>query len=288
MIEQILGVCLPSTSNMAGVQYLGVAGGSSSCFDAIKRLVQYGDDIRHAILLTAEQRHSFLLVVNGDEEMAVKVGFSSGYRGEGPKTLADTLSLLQSHGVELDEIDVPADLLDRLDASALTQKDMVLIRATPPIRPQRFYDYIDIKPQAHAVGTIWQRFNPVMPWALLDSRLSDLALKFFVSPADVLLQGFRRLEDIFRERLGVTESGCKLFSLAFNGDNSLLTWPGIEKSEQVGRCNLFTGGFMAFRNPRAHREIEDNAKVLLSEFLLLNQLYILESTAVAREAKAVY
>nr|WP_294863340.1 TIGR02391 family protein [uncultured Pseudogulbenkiania sp.] len=284
MIEQFLGIRLPGTDDVTSIQYLGMAGISSSCFDAIKRLVQYGDDIHQAIILTARQRHAFLLTVNCDELMVVKGGFSSGYRGEGPSTLADALLLLRTHGVELDEVEVPVGLLDRLDASALSKKDMALICTASPVRPQRFHDYIyDIKSLECSGVAVWQRLHPTIPWALLDPRLSDLALRFFTSPSDVLLQGFRRLEDIFRARLETKESGYKLFSQAFHGDDSHLTWPGIEKSEQVGRCNLFTGAFMAFRNPRAHREIEDNIKMLLSEFLLLNQLYALESKAVERD-----
>ena len=51
----------------------------------------------------------------------------------------------------------------------------------------------------------------------------------------------------------------------------------MDKSEKVGRINLFTGTYMAYRNARAHKE---NPKTeLLAEFLLLNQLYLLESEA---------
>jgi hypothetical protein len=37
---------------------------------------------------------------------------------------------------------------------------------------------------------------------------------------------------------------------------------------------------MAHRNPRAHREIREDPIALLSEFLLLNHLFNLESSAV--------
>lgn len=39
---------------------------------------------------------------------------------------------------------------------------------------------------------------------------------------------------------------------------------------------------MAHRNPRAHKEMEDQALSLLSEFLLLNHLFLLESRAVEK------
>jgi hypothetical protein len=62
----------------------------------------------------------------------------------------------------------------------------------------------------------------------------------------------------------------------------MLTWPVNDDGEKNGRANLFTGTFMAYRNPRAHRE--HSSEELLAEFLLLNQLYRLEFEAVAVSA----
>ena len=42
----------------------------------------------------------------GGEVVAVKTGFSSGYPGEGPRGLAEVLSLLQAVGAELDEWEI--------------------------------------------------------------------------------------------------------------------------------------------------------------------------------------
>ena len=56
-----------------------------------------------------------------------------------------------------------------------------------------------------------------------------------------------------------------------------------DKSERVGRANLFAAIYMAYRNPRAHQE---NPKAeLLEEFLLLNHLYRLERAAVKADSE---
>jgi hypothetical protein len=53
-------------------------------------------------------------------------------------------------------------------------------------------------------------------------------------------------------------------------------------SEQIGRTNLFTGAYMAFRNRRAHQEPDPNNTDALQEFLLINHLYNLEQQAVLK------
>jgi hypothetical protein len=61
----------------------------------------------------------------------------------------------------------------------------------------------------------------------------------------------------------------------------VLRWKKIEESERVGRVNLFTGAYMAHRNPRAYGEPKykyHDARVL-DEFLLLNHLYLFEREA---------
>ena len=42
--------------------------------------------------------------------------------------------------------------------------------------------------------------------------------------------------------------------------------------------------FLAYRNPRAHREILSDPREAVREFMLINQLYLLEATAEARIA----
>jgi hypothetical protein len=105
-----------------------------------------------------------------------------------------------------------------------------------------------------------------MPFAIIDSRIADLAISFWNDLDDRLLKAYRRLEDIVRKRAGVQEHGTKLFSQAFIGNNAKLTWQNIDETEKVGRGTLFTAAYMAHRNPRAHRELKSYQDAQLSEF----------------------
>jgi hypothetical protein len=119
-----------------------------------------------------------------------------------------------------------------------------------------------------------------VPFALIDARIMDLALDFWNSPDNNLLVGYRRLEDIVRERAAIGQHGAKLFSQAFSPGDGVLTWEGVDEGERVGRMQLFTGTFCGHRNRRAHRELRAHSAELLGEFLLLNHLYGLERDAV--------
>jgi hypothetical protein len=73
--------------------------------------------------------------------------------------------------------------------------------------------------------------------------------------------------------------GSNLFEKAFRSGRPkpLLHWNKLDTGERQGRVNLFTGAYMAHRNPRGHREFGGSrARVDLTEFLLLNHLYQLE------------
>lgn len=268
-------------NSLASIQYAGLPGISEACVQAIQRMLQYNDHISSGKLLTNNHDHGLLLVVDEYDKVAVKSGFASGYGGEGPRALARALQLLLEHGVDIEEVDVDRAVLDRLDASCLTARDLEAIDTAQPVRPMRIYDYIyDATGSAKSLGMHWSKFPAVLPFSIIDRRIADLALRFLEVPNDALLQGFRRLEDIVRQRTESQEHGAKLFSQAFQGDGAKLSWQGVQPSELVGRVNLFTGAYMAHRNPRAHREMSEDMMASLSEFLLLNHLFKLESDAV--------
>lgn len=271
-----------AASKLAGIQYVGLPGISHSCVHAIQRMLQYGDDIATAKLLTCRNRHCLLLVVDEHDEVAVKSGFASGYSGEGPRALARALRLLLQHDVDVEEIEVEGAVLDRLDASSLTRRDLLAIRAARAVRPTRIYDYTDVgRESVNSLGEDWDRFPLILPLSIIDTRIADLAIRFQEAPNDTLLQGFRRLEDVVRRRTESRESGAKLFSQAFMGDAPKLTWEEVQAAEAIGRGKLFTGTFMAHRNPRAHSELREDMASLLSEFIVLNHLFRLEASAVA-------
>lgn len=278
-------------AELAGIQYMGLAGFSASCAKAIQRLVASGEKVSRALLLSSVGYHAFLLNMGDDEceeWVAIKAGFSSGYSGEGPRTLSETLALLEAFDVFVEEVAVDPSVLQRIDQSALTSKDLELVTRANPIRPRRWADYIyevdfGYANRARAIG----RLEPEMPWGLLDERLYDLARSFESNPDHALMAGFRRLEETVRTRLGDKQREAldsRVFSIAFMGDTPVLDWKDLPKPERIARGNLFINAYGAFRNPRAHRERDEDSRLQLSEFLTLNMLFQLESEAVPYEA----
>jgi hypothetical protein len=269
----------------AGIEYVGISGISKDCQDAVLRFIQFGTRITHVRILSAKNRHCLLLTLEGGDQVAVKSGFATGYGGEGPRRFSYVLQVLNSHGAEIFEHDVPRLLLDKIDDSALTRSDLKRVKKMRHVLPSRWYDYVSERDFERArEGTLWrEEFPPVIPFALIDARIMDLALDFWNSPDNGLLVAYRRLEDIVRERTGIKHYGTKLFSQAFNSGDGVLTWEHVDDGERTGRVQLFIGTYSAHRNRRAHKELQTHSGELLAEFLLLNHLYCLERDAIERE-----
>lgn len=273
------------SSGPAGIQYGGQEGVTRDCIDAVARLLQSRTPIAHVRILSYRNQHGFLLKVDDGELLGVKAGFASGYSGEGAKGLSYILTLLEAHEVPVDEVDVSIGVLQRLNASALTANDLKQIQEGRPIHPRRWPDYIfSMHNDIETNGKLWDKFAPVIPFAIVDQRIADLAKEFWSDPDQRLQTAYRRLEDIVRERAGSSECGAKLFTQVFNPAGGPLGWPTLDPSEQVGRMQLFNATYMAYRNPRAHRELDDDGKSVLAEFLLVNHLYRLEREAVGRSS----
>ncbi len=263
--------------SLATIEYHGIPGVTRECMEAVMRLIQFNDQINKADILTWSNRHCLLLSINTGDLVAIKSGFTSGYGGEGPKGFSYTLQLLKAHGVEIDEYQIRRDMMHRLDSSCLTHLDLEWVKHARPIRPSRWYDYIQEKDwDSEDEGKIWRNFPYIIPLAIVDHRIVDLAISFWQSPDEKLLIGYRRLEDIVRKRTGLEEHGSKLFSKVFLGSDAKLGWKGRNATEQAGRANLFTAAYQAFRNPRAHKEIQHDSQTALTEFLILNYLFLLE------------
>jgi hypothetical protein len=243
-------------------------------------LLQFGDHITKARIISSGNTHCLLLTNDVGDVIAVKSGFSSGYGGTGPTCFSYVLKILYLHGVEIDECEVDEGLIERIDYSALTVEDLEEIETAKPIRPSRWSDYIrEMHYESASDKTIWTEFPPVIPFAVIDPRIIDLALSFWDSPDDKLLKGYRRLEEAVRNRTGLDDHGEKLFSRAFLHADAKLGWTEIDESERIGRAQFFASTFKAYRNPRAHRELKSNSHNQLTELLLLNHLFRLEKEA---------
>jgi len=285
---------MPNT--LAAIEYVGLPGISEECARAVERIVQFGDVLERVIVVTCENAHC-LLVRRGEHDwVAVKSGFSSGYLGAGPNALARVLYLLNFHGIPIEEVCVEESLLERIDNSALTRRDLEALIAAAPVRPQRWYSYVyDVYGDEVDVTDIeqcfrpeyeyprrspWGHMPPVIPLSVVDSRLWDLARDFWLDPDAKLLTGFRRLEEVVRRKTGLTDSGQKLFARAFDRSAELLEWPNLDPGEHQGRVIVFVGVYMALRNARAHRELKCSPDEFLAELLLVNQLFRWEREAV--------
>lgn len=269
------------SDDLAGIQYLGLDGITQSCLTALTSLFGREERLTAADLITCEQTHGLLIWTEFDEVIAIKPGFASGYGGEGPRGLAMALSLLQRHRVEIDEYVVDTLFMARLSASCLLLKDIDHLEQAEPLRPRRWYDYI--YEYEHLVENGRDMLAPgysiSIPFGLVDHRIMDLAVEFRTNPDGSIISAFRRLEDVFRTRTGLAGEGTRLFGNAFAGDNPVLRWDVPDVGECRGRAQLFSAAFMAFRNARVHRELHLNMESALREFLLVNELFRLESEA---------
>lgn len=301
---------------LAGIQYVGVEGCTKPCLDAILRFIQYGDEIQKVLLLTSEDDehtsgHAFILYID-EGLVAVKEGFASGYGGEAPGGLSVALALFERFDIEINEHVITRAAIQRLNRSSLTERDIEKLEKSRRVAPQRWQYYILKQYDPHRfegdevdeqspegwfekhesarkeyVNNINSNLNhsfpsSVIPYKILDSRLTSLSCKFSKNPDHVMLSAYRKLEGIVRKRTGLEGQGAKLFSSAFQGKDAPLYWEDIDMSELNGRVNLFTGIYMAYRNKRVHHEVSEYESPL-AEFLLLNQLFLLEKEAVLKE-----
>jgi hypothetical protein len=232
----------PSNPALAGIEYHGVAGSSQDCQLAVLRLLQCGVPLVRARIVTMGNTHCLILTNEVGDMIAVKSGFSSGYGGAGPVCFSVVLQLLHSHHVDIDEWIADQALIARFDESALTADDVDRIAMGNAVQPSQWPKYIlDRHREQSRNGTLWQEFPPLIPFSIIDPRIMDLAISFWDDPDSNLMRGYRRLEDIFRERTGFTEGTTKLFSRVFTGKDAALTWVMPDESERNGRYNSFHG-----------------------------------------------
>jgi hypothetical protein len=267
-------------------QYHGSHFTTQSCVNALARLLVSSLRIQRVLLLTHEGRHGLFIEVDEPEPIFVRCGFTSGYSGEGPAGLALALHLLRTFKIPVEEIQVASTLLQRLDESALRPEDLNYIERCRVIRPVRIYDYMHdgLLGRDSAGDVPFRELALRIPWSLLDPRLADLALMMRTDADRAVFEAFRRLESTVKARcaMGSDVHGVQVFKKAFRGEGAFLRWPGLSNSEVEGRAQLFEAAFMAYRNPRAHREVIEDSSRAYSEFCVINELYALEAGALGR------
>lgn len=272
---------LLKNENFYHIEYLGEKGITQRCLVSLSNLIQTNPNLTYALLLTNNQNHALIIKDIFESYFVIRSGFASGYTGEGAKGLAAALSLLEKHQIETEEILVGSKIINKLNHSSLSDVDIDSLFSQEIIRPIRLHNYI--YPFRTEVSEVYnpKRFYPLeLPYSIIDDRIFDLALLFKSDPDSALIKAYKRLEDIIRTRTGLNEHSTKLFAQVFQGENALLTWKVPDSAEIKGRVNLFTGTYMAFRNARAHREKDENVIHQYREFLLINELYLLEQEAI--------
>lgn len=267
------------TKNYYHIEYLGEAGITHTCLLTLCNLIQTHSDLSYALLLTNDQLHALILKDQSESYYIIRSGFTSGYPGEGPKGLATALTILNKHEIETEETLITSKMMKKLNNSLLSDEDIDLIFKQKIIRPIQLHDYIyPFRNEVSSTSSLKRYYPLELPYSIIDDRIFDLALLFKNDPDSALLKAYKRLEDIVRTRTGLSEHSSKLFSQTFASPNAPLTWDLPDKSEIIGRANLFIGAYQAFRNARTHREKpEENLVHQYREFLLINELYLLET-----------
>ncbi|WP_199506778.1 MULTISPECIES: TIGR02391 family protein [unclassified Psychrobacter] len=237
-------------------------------------------------ILTFEETHSsahaLLLTLRYDIQAIIKGGFASGYNGEAPRGYAFVLNLLRNYTDSINEYIISKSIFERISNSSLTMKDLDYINSINPVRPARWYESVYLYKERER--SVFSEFPLTIPMALLDPRLIELALDFDKNPDSAIMGAYRKLESIVKARTDLNnESGVKLFAKAFQGDDSILYWENLDSGESKGRASLFTSVYMAYRNKRAHQEPRHDLGDDIREFMLINQLFVLESGTIVRQ-----
>tara|TARA_R110001592_G_scaffold254129_3_gene517498 strand:+ start:43930 stop:44823 length:894 start_codon:yes stop_codon:yes gene_type:complete len=276
--------------SLAGIEYHGSSGTTMHCLQAITRLIHFGDVIEDAWLLTARSNefgeHCFLLNMACGDPVAIKSGFSSGYGGEGPRGLSTAIEIFKMHEIDLQEYEVDRAIIERIDCSCLTTADLENIRCSKKVHATKTVDYLWEWNSKDSFGPNRreQLYPATVNFGLLDERIFDLGLSLFENPDNAISTAFRRLEDTLRERTGLNteNSGQRLVTRVFEGKDSALHWDDENPGEHGGKAGLFKAVFLAFRNPRAHRELRKTDREALREFMLINELFCLEAISIDR------
>lgn len=273
-------------SHGPSVEYHGSERTTQSCLDAISRMLAAQIWLQRAVLLTCDQKHAFFLDVANSHPVFIRSGFTSGYPGEGPAGLGKAILMFRRFNVEVEELLVSESLLDRINRGGVTYPDVDLISQGHFVRPIRTYDYVHfgLSGRGDHEAAIKAQFPPSIPWFALDDRLVDLAVMLTADPDKAVFEAFRRLESTVVRRCGfpVGTAGIDVFQKAFRGSGAILGWPGASATEAEGRAMLFVAAFQAYRNPRAHRDVQHDLVRTYREFYLINELFQLEREAEQR------
>jgi hypothetical protein len=263
------------------IDYLNGRGTTQGAQEALMCTLQNYPEIKQAWLLTESVYHCIVLHLPNDQYTVVRGGFASGHGGEGAKGLSRTLLFLNSLDIVVSEVVLPFKMWRKVDDAKLSHSDITWLQQQRK-DPSGWQRYILAGDLDRCKTELWGRAIPAVPMVTIDSRLHDVAMKFWDNPDAKLLDGFRMLETIVRNRIGSTKGGIPLFQDAFQAKDHPLDWPESNQTlyNNSTRSVLFLAIYSEFRNARAHNIIKRSANELLSELLMLNQLFRFEAESV--------
>jgi len=264
------------------IQYMGTLY-TQDCLEAIGFILQTQKEIEKALLLSCDQKHAFLIKSNRNIYI-IRSGFTSGYQGEGPKGLASSLQLLLKHNIEIDEIIISEKIMTKVNHSSLSDANIKMFLTTKVVRPTNLYEHIYAIYKTTEYQIKNDRYYPTqLPFHLIDERILDLALKFNDDPNRSIFNAFIRLENIVQKRVNSDKHSSALFEYAFCSENSPLICKSEDKKASQATARLFPNIYKAFRNEHAHNEVSKSPQTSIREFLLINELYLLEREAIKND-----
>lgn len=268
------------------IQYLGTPY-TQDCIEAIALVIQIEDQLERALVLTYEHSHCFL--IKGYRNIyLIRFGFRSDYISEGYKGFVKALNLLQRHEVEIKELIITPKEFEIINKNSLSDSNIDCFLNNPRSRTNTIYEYISnlnfmLKEPLRIDGY----YPNELPLNLIDERVLDLALKFRDDADASIMKAYTRLEDIIRKKINSHKFSASLIEDAFCSDlkkNRLspFKWDSENEESSTAIGRLFVNTFKAYRNQRAHSEVNKSTSQLQREFLLINELYLLESETIKR------
>ena len=268
------------------IQYLGTPY-TQDCIEAIALVLQIEEQVETALVLTYDHNHCFL--IKGYRSLyLIRNGFRSDHISEGYKGFVKALKLLQTHQVDIKELIVTLKEFETIKQNSLGDNHIETFLNNPSSRTNTIYEYISNLDYMLDKPLKTDNYYPNgLPLALIDERILDLALKFKTDADSSIMNAYTRLEDIVREKIDSKKFSSSLMEDVFCSDLkknrlSIFKWESENEESSTAIGRLFVNTFKAYRNQRAHSEVKKSLKQLQREFLLINELYLLESEAIKR------
>jgi hypothetical protein len=268
-------------SDILNICYLGNSGITQSCFESFIILLQSYKINKATIITKIENKikhHAIVLNINSNYYV-IKDGFVSGekYCGEGSNKFSCVIYLLHNFNIDIYEILIDDNFMNRLITSNLTNDDLKVIKKANYCK---YNEYIKLSDELN--NKIIKIYSPyTIPLKIIDPRIFDLYYEFKNDIDNALTKGFKRLEEIIKQRINNTNDQDIINYTKINKYIEKFKWNDKNDNENENIRHLFNNTFSIYRNNRAHKEINDNEDNIF-EFLLLNKLFLLEKEAIIK------